>query len=123
VPPSDLDLCESGWDKFQGSCYRHFSKRQSWEAAEQHCRLGGAHLLSVMTPEEQDHVNGKTPEEQDHVNGKTPEEQDHVNGKTPEEQDHGNGKTPEEQDHLDLLVHLVVVVWRQRRMMMMMMMI
>uniref|UniRef100_A0A8C2Z1K3 Brevican n=1 Tax=Cyclopterus lumpus TaxID=8103 RepID=A0A8C2Z1K3_CYCLU len=54
---TDLDLCESGWDKFQGSCYRHFSKRQSWEAAEQHCRLCGGHLLSVMTPEEQDHVN------------------------------------------------------------------
>uniref|UniRef100_A0A8C2X9D1 Brevican n=1 Tax=Cyclopterus lumpus TaxID=8103 RepID=A0A8C2X9D1_CYCLU len=63
--PSDLDLCESGWDKFQGSCYRHFSKRQSWEAAEQHCRLCGGHLLSVMTPEEQDHVNGKNPQGRD----------------------------------------------------------
>uniref|UniRef100_A0A3B5L4V0 Brevican n=1 Tax=Xiphophorus couchianus TaxID=32473 RepID=A0A3B5L4V0_9TELE len=52
-------VCEPGWEKFQGFCYRHFSKRQSWEAAEQHCRLCGGHLLSVMTPEEQHHINDK----------------------------------------------------------------
>ncbi|KAM6935616.1 brevican core protein [Lycodopsis pacificus] len=56
---TDLEVCESGWDRFQGSCYHHFVKRQSWEAAEQHCRLCGGHLLSVMTPEEQDYVNDK----------------------------------------------------------------
>lgn len=55
----DLELCELGWDKFQGFCYRHFSSRQSWDAAEQHCRTCGGHLLSVMTPEEQQHVNGQ----------------------------------------------------------------
>ncbi|XP_068585958.1 brevican core protein [Cebidichthys violaceus] len=56
---TDLEVCESGWDKFQGFCYHHFVKRQSWEAAEQHCRLCGGHLLSVMTPEEQHYVNDK----------------------------------------------------------------
>nr|XP_040021049.1 LOW QUALITY PROTEIN: brevican core protein [Gasterosteus aculeatus aculeatus] len=56
---TDLEACESGWDKFQGFCYRHFPRRQSWEAAEQHCRMCGGHLLSVTTPEEQDHVNDK----------------------------------------------------------------
>lgn len=56
---SDMEECEPGWEKFQGFCYHHFSRRQSWEAAEQHCRLCGGHLLSVMTPEEQDYVNGK----------------------------------------------------------------
>lgn len=55
---SDLEECEPGWFKFQGFCYQHFSKRLSWEAAEQHCRLCGGHLISVMTPEEQDYVNG-----------------------------------------------------------------
>ncbi|XP_031601762.1 brevican core protein isoform X1 [Oreochromis aureus] len=55
----DLEMCEPGWEKFQGYCYRHFSKRQSWEAAEQHCRMCGGHLLSVMTPEEQDYINEK----------------------------------------------------------------
>lgn len=55
----DLEVCELGWDKFQGFCYRHFSSRQSWDAAEQHCRTCGGHLLSVMTPEEQQHVNGQ----------------------------------------------------------------
>ncbi|XP_028326251.1 brevican core protein [Gouania willdenowi] len=56
---TDLEVCESGWEKFQGFCYHHFSKRQSWEAAEQHCRMCGGHLLSVMTPEEQDYINDK----------------------------------------------------------------
>ncbi|KAM4567977.1 brevican core protein isoform 2-T2 [Fundulus diaphanus] len=55
----DVEECEPGWEKFQGFCYRHFSKRQSWEAAEQHCRMCGGHLLSVMTPEEQNHINDK----------------------------------------------------------------
>ncbi|KAM8735488.1 brevican core protein isoform 3-T3 [Acanthopagrus schlegelii] len=56
---TDLEACEPGWEKFQGFCYRHFTKRQSWEAAEQHCRMCGGHLLSVMTPEEQDYINDK----------------------------------------------------------------
>ncbi|XP_040900336.1 brevican core protein isoform X2 [Toxotes jaculatrix] len=56
---TDLEECEPGWEKFQGFCYRHFSKRQSWEAAEQHCRMCGGHLISVMTPEEQDYINDK----------------------------------------------------------------
>uniref|UniRef100_A0A4W6D434 Brevican n=1 Tax=Lates calcarifer TaxID=8187 RepID=A0A4W6D434_LATCA len=56
---TDLEVCEPGWEKFQGFCYRHFTKRQSWEAAEQHCRMCGGHLISVMTPEEQDYINDK----------------------------------------------------------------
>uniref|UniRef100_A0A3B3I541 Brevican n=1 Tax=Oryzias latipes TaxID=8090 RepID=A0A3B3I541_ORYLA len=54
---SDLERCEPGWEKFQGFCYRHFSLRQSWEVAEQHCRKLGAHLVSIMSPEEQDFLN------------------------------------------------------------------
>lgn len=54
---SDLERCELGWDKFQGFCYRHFSQRLSWEVAEQHCRMLGAHLVSVMSPEEQTYIN------------------------------------------------------------------
>ncbi|KAG9276605.1 brevican core protein [Astyanax mexicanus] len=56
---TDLEQCEPGWEKFQGSCYKHFSKRQSWEVAEQHCRMCGAHLVSVMSPEEQHFINDK----------------------------------------------------------------
>ncbi|XP_028254867.1 brevican core protein-like [Parambassis ranga] len=54
---TDLERCEPGWDKFHGFCYRHFSQRLSWEVAEQHCRMMGAHLVSVMTPEEQTYIN------------------------------------------------------------------
>lgn len=56
----DLERCEPGWEKFQGFCYRHFSLRQSWEVAEQHCRKLGAHLVSIMSPEEQDFLNSRT---------------------------------------------------------------
>uniref|UniRef100_A0AAY4DQ97 Brevican core protein n=1 Tax=Denticeps clupeoides TaxID=299321 RepID=A0AAY4DQ97_9TELE len=55
----DLEHCEPGWEKFQGSCYRHFTKRQSWEVAEKHCRMCGGHLVSLMTPEEQEFINDK----------------------------------------------------------------
>ncbi|KAJ8372132.1 hypothetical protein AAFF_G00294470 [Aldrovandia affinis] len=54
---TDLELCEAGWVKFQGFCYKHFSSRQGWEVAERHCRLCGGHLVSVMTPEEQNFIN------------------------------------------------------------------
>lgn len=58
-----MEVCEPGWEKFQSFCYRHFTESQNWEAAEQHCRMCGGHLLSVMTPEEEDYISGKTTEE------------------------------------------------------------
>ncbi|XP_058504045.1 brevican core protein [Solea solea] len=61
---TDVEECEPGWEKFQGFCYQHFTKRQSWEAAEQHCRMCGGHLISIMTPEEQDYINDKYKEYQ-----------------------------------------------------------
>ncbi|XP_056143041.1 brevican core protein [Lampris incognitus] len=61
---TDLEACEPGWEKFQGSCYHHFSRRQGWEVAEQHCRRCGGHLTSVMTPEEQNYINDKFKEYQ-----------------------------------------------------------
>ncbi|XP_019719443.1 brevican core protein [Hippocampus comes] len=61
---SDLKACEAGWEKFQSFCYHHVNTRQSWEGAEQHCRTIGGHLMSIMTPEEQHHVNDKYKEYQ-----------------------------------------------------------
>ncbi|XP_041823126.1 brevican core protein-like isoform X6 [Melanotaenia boesemani] len=61
---TDLERCEPGWDKFQGFCYRHSAQRQSWEVAEQHCRMMGAHLVSIMNPEEQDYINSNYKEYQ-----------------------------------------------------------
>ncbi|XP_061753505.1 brevican core protein-like isoform X1 [Nerophis ophidion] len=60
----DLQSCEPGWDKFHGFCYRHFGQRLSWEVAEQHCRMQGAHLVSILTPEEQDYINNNYKEYQ-----------------------------------------------------------
>ncbi|XP_045731998.1 brevican core protein [Mirounga angustirostris] len=54
-----LRFCSPGWDVFQGACYKHFSTRSSWEEAETQCRLHGAHLASISTPEEQDFINSR----------------------------------------------------------------
>uniref|UniRef100_A0A671Q7T1 C-type lectin domain-containing protein n=1 Tax=Sinocyclocheilus anshuiensis TaxID=1608454 RepID=A0A671Q7T1_9TELE len=49
--------CEEGWTKFQGNCYLHFSERETWLDAEQRCRDLNAHLVSIITPEEQAFIN------------------------------------------------------------------
>ncbi|XP_053771477.1 brevican core protein [Desmodus rotundus] len=54
-----LRLCSPGWDAFQGACYKHFSTRRSWEEAETQCRMYGAHLASISTPEEQNFINNR----------------------------------------------------------------
>ncbi|XP_018429430.1 PREDICTED: brevican core protein [Nanorana parkeri] len=55
----NVEKCPDEWDSFQGFCYRHFYDRKSWEEAETHCRDFGGHLVSVVTPEEQDFVNNQ----------------------------------------------------------------
>ncbi|KAJ4928308.1 hypothetical protein JOQ06_016100 [Pogonophryne albipinna] len=61
---TDLEHCEPGWDKFHGFCYRHFGQRLSWQVAELHCRMLGAHLVSIITPEEQSYINNNYKEYQ-----------------------------------------------------------
>ncbi|XP_056366715.1 brevican core protein isoform X2 [Oenanthe melanoleuca] len=52
-----LRRCSPGWRSFQGSCYRHFSARRSWEQAESQCRQLGGHLAAILSPEEQQFIN------------------------------------------------------------------
>ncbi|XP_061594624.1 aggrecan core protein-like isoform X2 [Cololabis saira] len=56
----DEQRCEDGWTKFQGNCYLHISDRKEWQDAEQHCRELKAHLVSIITPEEQQFVNSNS---------------------------------------------------------------
>lgn len=61
-PPTcvaDQELCEEGWTKFQGHCYRYFPDRESWVDAESRCRAQQSHLSSIVTPEEQEFVNSE----------------------------------------------------------------
>ncbi|XP_052006021.1 aggrecan core protein-like isoform X2 [Xyrauchen texanus] len=53
----DVHSCEEGWTKFQGNCYLHLSERETWMDSEQRCRDLNAHLVSIITPEEQAFIN------------------------------------------------------------------
>ncbi|XP_069480397.1 aggrecan core protein [Ambystoma mexicanum] len=53
----DLKICEEGWTKFQGNCYKHFPDRETWVDAETLCRNHQSHLASIHNPEEQEFVN------------------------------------------------------------------
>ncbi|XP_011841732.1 PREDICTED: aggrecan core protein [Mandrillus leucophaeus] len=53
----DQEVCEEGWTKYQGHCYRHFPDRETWVDAERRCREQQSHLSSIVTPEEQEFVN------------------------------------------------------------------
>lgn len=55
----DQEVCEEGWIKFQGHCYRHFPDRETWVDAESRCREQQSHLSSIVTPEEQEFVNSE----------------------------------------------------------------
>uniref|UniRef100_I3KEY5 Aggrecan core protein n=1 Tax=Oreochromis niloticus TaxID=8128 RepID=I3KEY5_ORENI len=45
--------CPDNWVEFMGSCYRHFTERDTWAEAEKHCQELNAHLVSISSQEEQ----------------------------------------------------------------------
>ena len=47
-----LDVCEDGWNFFNGSCYFTSDTCETWTNASTKCRSMGANLVSVRTQEE-----------------------------------------------------------------------
>jgi hypothetical protein len=47
-------VCRDGWKEFGGHCYKLFSDRLWWEAAENYCQDLGGHLTSVHSQAEND---------------------------------------------------------------------
>uniref|UniRef100_A0A8D0ALL9 C-type lectin domain-containing protein n=1 Tax=Sander lucioperca TaxID=283035 RepID=A0A8D0ALL9_SANLU len=57
ILPNSVQGCAEGWLEFKGSCYLHFSERNTWSEAEQRCQEVNAHLVSIGSQEEQQFVN------------------------------------------------------------------
>uniref|UniRef100_A0A3B5BAF0 C-type lectin domain-containing protein n=1 Tax=Stegastes partitus TaxID=144197 RepID=A0A3B5BAF0_9TELE len=95
--------CEDGWTQFQGSCYLHFSDRETWLDAEQRCRDLKAHLVSIETPEEQDFVNSNA--------------QDYqwigLNDKTVEDDFRWTDGTPVPDNYFNSGEDCVVMIWHE----------
>ncbi|CAJ0947376.1 unnamed protein product, partial [Mesorhabditis belari] len=56
--PCPAPSCQYGWNYFNGSCYKLYSKKVEYDAAEVECRANNANVVSIHSEQEQKFVNG-----------------------------------------------------------------
>ena len=53
----ETNVCDEGWEEFNGHCYLHRTKGEIWDAAAAFCESKNSYLVEITTDTEMDFIN------------------------------------------------------------------